>query len=219
MLTKNCFYIFSLLLVVTVSVSAQKITPFESWKTKDLAIANSARTLKDVSFQEKKVIFYINLARMNGKLFAETYLKDYMDDVKLPKNKFYRSLVKTLTEQDSMPPLEPQDDLFKEAIQHSKEMGRLGKKGHRSEDSKSFEERMEKFKNKYKIIRECNQYGYPDALSIVIDLLIDDDKESLNQRKALLNSELKYIGIGIRSHKKYEINTSILMGGGEIIVE
>ncbi len=214
MLTKNCFYIFPLLLVVTASVSAQKITPFESWKTKDLAIANSARTLKDVSFQEKKVIFYINLARMNGKLFAETYLKDYMDDMRLPKNKFYRSLVKTLAEQDSMPPLEPQDDLFKEAIQHSKEMGRLGKKGHRSEDSKSFEERMEKFKNKYKIIRECNQYGYPDALSIVIDLLIDEDKESLNQRKALLNSELKYIGIGIRSHKKYEINTSILMGGG-----
>ena len=213
-MTKNCFYIFSLLLVVTASVSAQKITPFESWKTKDLAIANSARTLKDVSFQEKKVIFYINLARMNGKLFAETYLKDYMDDVKLPKNKFYRSLVKTLTEQDSMPPLEPQDDLLKEAIQHAKEMGRLGKKGHRSEDSKSFEERMEKYKTKYNIIRECNQYGYPDALSIVIDLLIDDDKESLNQRKALLNSELKYIGIGIRSHKKYEINTSILMGGG-----
>ncbi|OFY89680.1 MAG: hypothetical protein A3K10_02190 [Bacteroidetes bacterium RIFCSPLOWO2_12_FULL_31_6] len=203
-----------MLLVVTASVSAQKITPFESWKTKDLAIANSARTLKDVSFQEKKVIFYINLARMNGKLFAETYLKDYMDDVKLPKNKFYRSLVKTLTEQDSMPPLEPQDDLLKEAIQHAKEMGRLGKKGHRSEDSKSFEERMEKYKTKYNIIRECNQYGYPDALSIVIDLLIDDDKESLNQRKALLNSELKYIGIGIRSHKKYEINTSILMGGG-----
>jgi len=210
-LTKNCCYIFSLLLVVTASVSAQKITPFESWKTKDLAIANSARTLKDISFQEKKVIFYINLARMNGKLFAETYLKDYMDDVRLPKNKYYRSLVNTLTEQDSMPPLEPQDDLFKEAIQHAKEMGRLGKKGHRSEDSKSFEERMEKFKNKYKTIKECNQYGYPDALSIVIDLLIDDDKESLIQRKALLHPELKYIGI--RSHKKYKINTSILMGG------
>jgi len=90
-------------------------------------------------------------------------------------------------------------------------MGRLGKKGHRSEDSKSFEERMEKFKNKYKTIKECNQYGYPDALSIVIDLLIDDDKESLIQRKALLHPELKYIGI--RSHKKYKINTSILMGG------
>ena len=150
---------------------------------------------------------------MNGKLFAETYLKDYMDDVRLPKNKYYRSLVNTLTEQDSIPPLEPQDDLFKEAIQHAKEMGRLGKKGHRSEDSKSFEERMEKFKNKYKTIKECNQYGYPDALSIVIDLLIDDDKESLIQRKALLHPELKYIGIGIRSHKKYEINTSILMGG------
>ena len=150
--------------VLSFNLFAQKITPFNSWKTKDLAKANSARTLKDVSFQEKKVIFYINLVRMNGKLFVATYLKDYMEDVRIPKNKYYRSLVKTLKEQAPLPPLQPQNDLFKEAIKHAKEMGRVGKKGHRSANHKSFEERMKKFRKKYAKIKENNQYGYPDEI-------------------------------------------------------
>ncbi|MBL4669977.1 MAG: CAP domain-containing protein [Flavobacteriales bacterium] len=206
------------LLFLTISslVFSQKITPFQSWETRDLAKANSARRMEDVSFQEKKVIFYINLARMNGALFAATYLKDYREDVRIPKNKYYRSLVKTLKEQDPLPPLQPKKDLFKEAIKHAKEMGRTGKKGHRSANHKGFEERMKKFKKKYIKIKENNQYGFPDALSIVIDLLIDDDIESLTHRKTLLNKKLKYIGVGIRSHKKYRINTALLFGG-EII--
>lgn len=204
--------------MINLSGFSQKITPFQSWKTKDLAKANSARTFKDISFQEKKVIFYINLARMNGGLFVDTYLKDYREDVRIPKNKYYRSLVKTLREQEALAPLHPQDDLFKEAIKHAKEMGRTGKKGHRSANHRSFEERMKKLKKKYKKTRESNQYGFPDALSIVIDLLIDDDKESLIHRKTLLHKDLKYVGIGIRSHKKYLINTSLLFGS-ELIEE
>jgi hypothetical protein len=215
-LIKHNFSICIILVAVNLNVFAQKITPFHSWKTKDLAIANSARTLKDVSFQEKKVIFYINLARMNGKLFVETYLKDYTDDVRIPKNKYYRSLVKTLKEQEVLSPLEPKEDLFKEAIKHAKEMGRTGKKGHRSANHKSFEDRVKKLKTKYTIIKENNQYGFPDALSIVIDLLIDDDMESLLHRRTLLHKKLKYIGVGIRSHKKYQINTSLLFAGETI---
>lgn len=218
MAKKNKFIGILLFLVINLSGFSQKITPFQSWKTKDLARANSARTFKDISFQEKKVIFYINLARMNGSLFVDTYLKDYREDVRIPKNKYYRSLVKTLREQEALPPLNPQDDLFKEAIKHAKEMGRTGKKGHRSANHKSFEERMKKLKKKYKKTRESNQYGFPDALSIVIDLLIDDDQESLIHRKTLLHKDLKYVGIGIRSHKKYLINTSLLFGS-ELIEE
>ena len=92
-------------------------------------------------------------------------------------------------------------------------MGRVGKKGHRSANQKSFDERMKKFRVKYKKIKENNQYGYPDALSIVIDLLIDDDKESLIHRKTILHKDLIYIGVGIRAHKKYKINTSLLFAG------
>ena len=190
---------------------AQKITPFSSWDAHNLRKANSAKDSKDLSFQEKKVIFYINLARMDGELFSKTYLKDYMDDVRIPKNKYYRSLITMLKEQEAMEPLEPKDDLIAEAIKHSKEMGRTGKKGHRSADAKSFAERMEKFKPEYNKIKESNQYGFPDALSIVVDLLIDDDQESLRHRKMLLDPELKFIGVGIRNHKKFRINTSVLL--------
>lgn len=194
------------------TVFAQKITPFSTWKSSDLKRANTAKSLKNVSFQEKKVIYYINLARINGELFAKTYLKDYMDDVRIPKNKYYRSLVKTLKEQESLPPLQPQDDLFKEAVKHAKEMGKTGKKGHRS-GNKGFEERMEKYLKKYSRMKESNQYGFPDALSIVIDLLIDDGKESLIHRRTLLNKKLVYIGVGIRAHKEYRINTCLLFAG------
>jgi uncharacterized FlaG/YvyC family protein len=218
-LTSQIKLVFVLIfLAISTASFAQKITPFHSWKTRDLAKANSARRVEDVSFQEKKVIFYINLARMNGGLFVDTYLKDYREDVRIPKNKYYRSLVKTLREQDALPPLQPQEDLFKEAIKHAKEMGRTGKKGHRSANHKSFDERMKKLKKKYEKMKESNQYGYPDALSIVVDLLIDDDTESLIHRKALLHKDLKFVGIGIRSHKKFRINTSLLFGG-ELLIE
>lgn len=207
------YLILIAIIILSISSYGQKVTPFQTWKSKDLSIANSGKKLKSLSFQEKKVIFYINLARMNGALFAATYLKDYMEDVHVPKNKYYRSLIKTLKEQDSLPPLLPQEDLIKEAIKHAKEMGRTGKKGHRSANHKGFAERMEPFKLKYKKMKENNQYGIFDALGIVIDLLIDDDQESLIHRKTLLHKDLFYIGVGVRSHKKWQINTSILLGG------
>ena len=204
--------IYFLLFFVTPTLFAQKITPFETWSDNDLSIANSAKNNKELSFQEKKVIFYINLARINGRLFTETYLKDYMDDVKIPKNKYYKSLVKTLKEQPRLPILTTDVDLFNEAVKHAKEMGKSGRKGHRSGDFESFGERMAPLQKKFKKVKESNQYGFPDALSIVVDLLIDDEQESLRHRKMLLDADLFYIGVGIRAHKKFMINTSILMG-------
>jgi uncharacterized protein YkwD len=202
-----------LLFLSTTTLFAQKITPFQTWSDNDLSIANSAKNSKELSFQEKKVIFYINLARINGSLFAETYLKDYMDDVKISKNKYYKSLVKTLKEQPRLPILTVDEDLFNEAVKHAKEMGKSGRKGHRSGDFESFGERMAPLQKKFKKVKESNQYGFPDALSIVVDLLIDDEQESLRHRKMLLDPDLFYIGVGIRAHKKFMINTSILMGG------
>ncbi|MCB0402109.1 MAG: hypothetical protein KDD41_08500 [Flavobacteriales bacterium] len=202
-----------LILIFTVSLQAQKITPFSSWTSNELKDANTGKYIKELSFQEKKIIFYVNLARMDGKRFAETYLKDYVEDERIPKNKYYRSLVKTLNEQPPLPILHFEEDLYKEAEKHAKEMGKTGKKGHRSAGHKSFEERMEKHRERYSKLKEVNQYGYPDALSIVVDLLIDDDKESLIQRKTLLNEDFRYIGVAIRAHKEYTVNTSFLLGG------
>ena len=211
-------HIFKLLLVGLIllgihDVNAQRITPFKSWNQNQLAKANTAKSAEGLSFQEKKVIFYINLVRMNGALFVDTYLKDYLEDVRVPKNKYYRSLVKTLKGLDPLPPLEPQEDISKECVKHAKEMGKKGKKGHRSGTGKSYSERMEKYKKRYKKVKELNQYGDPDALSIVIDLLIDDGMESLVHRRAILSDDFNYIGVAIRAHKVYRVNTCLIFGG------
>ena len=84
-----------------------------------------------------------------------------MDDVRIPKNKYYRSLINTLEKQDPLPPLYPQDDLIKESIKHAKEMGRTGKKDHRSANQKSFDERMKKFRLKYKKIKKKQSIWMP----------------------------------------------------------
>lgn len=178
-----------------------------------LVLANTGKSLNSLTTREKKVILLINLARMNGELFVENYLNEYVKKNKVRKNKYYKSLVNTLNQQASLPALQPQNDLIEESINHAKELGYSGKIGHRSRNL-SFAERMSRFNDKYKKVKEVNQYGDLDALSIVVHLLIDDDKKSLIQRKKILNKEAKYIGVGCRAHKVYRINTTILLGNG-----
>jgi hypothetical protein len=181
------------------------------WDNNTLKQANTAIKYEGLTFQEKKIIYYINLVRMNGPLFAETYLKDYLQDWKVPRTKYVRSLIKTLKELPPLPPLQPADDLIKEAKKHAKEMGKSGKKGHRSIDGKGYSERIAILKEKYTKVKELNQYGLPEALEIVIDLLLDEQVESLTHRKALLTPEYKYIGVGLTYHKKWGTNCSILL--------
>ncbi|GAB4257099.1 MAG: hypothetical protein Kow0079_14240 [Vicingaceae bacterium] len=207
-------YIFILFLLFSKILTAQIIAPYEAWDTKQLKACNTGKYNKELSHQERQVIYYINLARVNGPLFAKTFLKDVVENEKIPKNKYYRSLVKTLNELPPLKPLQPQDDLIKEAIKHARDMGKTGRKGHVDNKGNTFIVRMKPFYEKYTKLKECNQYGDSDPLLIVIHLLIDDDLESLSHRKSLLHEELEYIGVGVRAHKKYLINCSILMAGG-----
>tara|TARA_Y100000589_G_scaffold78695_1_gene72404 strand:+ start:8450 stop:9097 length:648 start_codon:yes stop_codon:yes gene_type:complete len=209
--SKNSIFTVLFLLGSFYGFAQKKSKLLQTWDPKTLKQANTAIKYEGLTFQEKKVIYYINLVRMNGALFAETYLKDYLHDWRVPRTKYVRSLIKTLKELPSLPPLQPDDDLIKEAKKHAKEMGKSGKKGHRSLDGKGYTERMTKLKEKYKKIKELNQYGLPEALEIVIDLLLDEGVESLTHRRALLTPKYQYIGVGLTYHKKWGTNCSILL--------
>ena len=50
---------------------------FQLWPDTALAKANSAINVEYMVEQEKQVIYYINLCRMNPSLFEETFLKHY----------------------------------------------------------------------------------------------------------------------------------------------
>ncbi len=181
----------------------------------DEAMFNKCNTAKEIgylSLEEKSVIFYLNLVRVNPKLFAQTYLKNYLDTAPINQTEYLKSLQKELNTLKPMDLLKPQFDLYEVAKKHATEMGVQGKTGHISLSGKNFESRAEELSKRYKKLMENCQYGYADGLSIVIDLLIDEDIPELGHRKSLLNKDVKYIGTSIKKHKTYQYNCVIEMG-------
>lgn len=182
------------------------------WPDSTLAICNTAKNTGYFSKEEKAVVFYLNLVRINPQLFAKTYLKSYIDTAAIKKTKYLESLIKELNEMKALTPIKPQFDLYEVAKKHATEMGNQGKTGHVSLSGENYESRASDLSKRYEKVMENCQYGYNDGLSIVIDLLIDEEIPDVSHRKSLLNPEVKYIGAAIRKHKVYRYNCVIELG-------
>ncbi len=202
------FYLVALLTLSFVSFKPQ----VNLWDDTTIGHCNTAKDIGYLTAEEKAVIFYLNLVRVNPKLFARTYLKNYLDTAPIKKSAYMESLIKELESMVPIEVVEPQYDLYEVAKKHATEMGMQGKTGHISLSGESYEKRAIDLSNRYVKAMENCQYGYNDALSIVIDLLIDEDIPDLSHRKSLLNKEVKFIGASIKKHKVYRYNCVIEMG-------
>lgn len=189
---------------------SQKMTL--EWDRRIIEEANTASNENYLSEEEKKVIFYTNLVRLDPKLFEKTYLANYLDSAKFRDSKWIFSLKKELKEAKPSEPLTPQKDLYEVAKAHAIDMGKSGKIGHVSSNGTYFSKRIEMLKKNYDFIYENCQYGYKDALSIVIDLLIDEGIQDFGHRKAILNPALKFTGASIQPHRRYRFNCVIDYG-------
>lgn len=181
------------------------------WSKEVCEKANTAKNENYLSDEEKKVFYYTNLVRTDPKLFAKTYLRHFLDSTKnqWKKKKYINSLYSDLSKASPAPLLIPKRDLFESAKSHAIDMGAHGKIGHETSGGDPFQARIEELKKSYGYVYENCQYGYPDALSIVVDLLVDEDVEDLGHRKTILNKDLKYAGVSIQTHKKFRINCVI----------
>jgi hypothetical protein len=195
-----------ILLGATLFLSFNKPTgnyPFEKWDAATLEKANSAKDAIGYSDEEKKVVYYTNLVRLNPDLFAKTYLAHFMDSTKAKSTSFSQSLKSGLTSMyKPMEILIVKQDLTDEAIDHAKDSGKFGKIGHFTSDGKSYDARMKKFKGIYTTTAENCDYGSNTGLAIVIHQLIDEGQASVEHRKTILDKNLKYIGVSIQIHKK-----------------
>lgn len=177
--------------------------PFNKWDAATLEKANTAKDTPGYSDEEKKVVFYSNLARLNPDLFAKTYCQKYLDSTKTKESSFTRSLKNDLsTKYKPMDVLTVKEDLSEEAKHHAEDSGKKGNLGHFTSDGKSYEFRMKKFKGVYKATSENCDYGNKDGLSIVMHLLIDEGQGTIEHRKNILDKNMKYIGVSIQPHKK-----------------
>ena len=77
-------YISILLMLITGSALGQS-TIWDKWDPEVIARANTAADFEYYSDEEKKVVFFMNLARLDGALFAETILDEYVESNGYPQ--------------------------------------------------------------------------------------------------------------------------------------
>jgi uncharacterized protein YkwD len=195
------FYIFS----VGIAFSQINGKTYELWPAEILEAANTAKNIPNLSNEEKIIIQICNLARTNGKLFSETFLKDYLEDKKT--NNYSRSLIKNLKTISELPLLKYQDDLYEVAREHATTSGKRGTLGHQR-----FDKRYGPLLGKYSSVAENCAYGYETGIKNALELLIDEGVPDLGHRKNILNPEFNSIGVSIKPHKTYRYNCVMSFG-------
>ncbi|MEX0981502.1 MAG: CAP domain-containing protein [Bacteroidales bacterium] len=200
-------YISFLLMLITGSAIGQS-TIWDKWDPEVIARANTAADFEYYSDEEKKVVFFMNLARLDGALFAETILDEYVESDGTPNNSYLRSLYRDLQKTEGLPLLLPEEDLTSIAQGHATLAGKTGHTGH-----KNFNKRFEPFLgNPYNNVAENCSYGHAQAIDIVITLLIDDGVKNLGHRLNTLNPEFNSVGVAIREHSRFRVNCVIDFG-------
>jgi hypothetical protein len=189
------------------AIKAQDPDYFRGW---DNAVVEKANTAIDSEFlteDEKKVILLANLARIDGPLFAGTFLKMYLVLKDKKSNKYTRTLYRDLHKVRDLPVLMPEKELYNIARDHAIRSGKKGYQGH-----KGFKNRYTKAMNKYLEVGENIYYGEYTPEEIVLQLLIDEGIEDLGHRKNLLNPRFNSVGVSIKPHKSYDYNCVMSFG-------
>lgn len=200
-------------LVWGMEVHAQGSELFKLWPDSALAEANSAADVDYMEEDEKQVVYYINLCRMNPALFADTFLKDFIKSDGVKKDKQVKELIKELESTPDRIVLEPSGSLTEVARKHAKDMGETGRTGHSASDGTPFKDRIDEVSKKFRGINENANYGKSDPMGIVVDLLIDRNVPNAGHRKNILDANMRFIGVAIEPHKRWKVNCVQDFGG------
>ena len=174
------------------------------WNTSENLICNTAANADYLTDQEKRVIYILNLARKNPRLFAETVLDQYSGMAgkeKMKSSTYYQSLVENMSGMEAAGLLYPDSLCYASALCHASISGSMGYEGHIRV--------KQDCKRKQHFMGECCDYGNNEALDIVIDLLIDEDIPDVGHRLICLDKAYKKLGVSIQPHKKFDF-TAVL---------
>jgi hypothetical protein len=192
-----------LLMIESVSMHAQYFTPdLTTWDVEALKKIKKASFNPFCSQKSNAVVFYCNMARVDGKMFIQTILKPYLeltgDTVYSPD---LQSLINQLNSKKNQTPLK--HDLWLEmmAKSYATYSGRKGIIGHNR-----FDQRFQLLISLRKTVGENCSYGEESAVGVVVQLLIDEGVANLGHRKNILSNTFKKIGVGFAPHRGYGVN-------------
>ena len=195
-----------------------------SWTSEELALANSAKNVDYLSTEEKNIIFYMNLARMDGTRFFNTYFQDFVEAhnkrmkrysnyAQLKVNRYdayYRGLEQDLRKAKNLGILYPDETLTYISDQHGKDMNKHNISGHVSSDGRTMVDRIQKY-YKNRGMAENLAFGFSSGLDNVCLLLLDTGIPDVGHRKNILNTSLglNLVGVSIQPHPHYKYSATI----------
>jgi len=173
---------------------------------------NKANTAVDVDYlteEEKKVIFFCNLARLDGKRFtddfAELYIYIHKQDNGLGgmSNPYVVSFFEDLEKVHDLAMLIPSKELSQAAKFHADDLSKHGTLGHTSSDGTTFDDRLRRYLSDAQSYAENCSCGYYNnkGYDVSMQFLIDNGVSSLGHRKNILNPSLTHIGVAISKEK------------------
>jgi uncharacterized protein YkwD len=209
--------LFFLLLFTSFTVKAQSSN--NMWTQEELDNANTARNTDYLNEEEKQIVFYMNLARTDGRKFFNTYFQDFANaynidmqqysnynDLKVNrKDKYYRGLQQDLEIIRGLPLFSPDETLTWIAQQHANDLSRNNKAGHKSSDGRTVQDRIGKYYPR-RSMGENLAFGFSKGLANVCMLLLDKNVPDLGHRKTILGTsyQLSLVGVNIRKHPGYK---------------
>ena len=187
--------------------SSQSYTSFDSFFSKnEQKMANTAAKISYLTQAEKEVFFYLNLVRINPRLFAQTFLIENKHSIDCFRE--YKSLYRKLMNMSPLKPIYFDKEFYLYAKCHAIQSGELNYIGHSRKNGSG----CEPIDSNYSW-GECCYYGENDPLSIVLDLLIDCDYPDLGHRKIILSDKFNLMGVFIAPHKSFKYNTVLNFKG------
>jgi len=210
--------VFLLFICTNFTLRAQTNNSDNLWTQEELDNANTARNTDYLNEEEKKIVFYMNLARTDGERFFNTYFQDFVNaynidmqrysnynDLKVnKKDKYYRGLKEDLQEIKGLSLFSPDETLTWIAQQHAKDLSKHNIAGHNSSDGRTVKDRISKFYPR-RAMAENLAFGFSKGLANVCMLLLDKNVPDLGHRKTILGTgyNLSQVGVNIKSHPGY----------------
>jgi len=190
----------------------------QKWTDAEFRKANTAANAAYLSNEEKNIVMYMNLIRIDGEKFYYTFLEDYINnynakvrqyrnynELKITRNNsYYTSLLKHLRGIKNLQMFYPDDKLTSLSRNHAQDLNRNNLDTHESSNGDKFSKRLSKyFPNK--AMSENIDFGYSNSLDIVCHLLLDCGVPSLGHRFNLLDQKYKLntVGVSIQPHHSY----------------
>lgn len=199
--------VICLMLLLPLNIFSQS-SAWDRWSPDVVKKLNTGMDKLYLTEEEKKVILFMNMARYNGSLFAESFLDAYIRSNNIENTTYVRSLYRDLSKISDLPLLLPEEDLTAIAQDHATKSGKTGRVGHQGM-TKRFEPFMG---NPYYQVGENCAYGFNQAIDIVITLLIDEGIKGTGHRENTLNEGFNSVGVAIRPHRSYRVNCVIDLG-------